>query len=148
MCSSFNVRDHVPHPHKTTGKIIILNILIFEFLDSRLEDGGSDVLKLLSSSHVRFPVFDSSAKLPAGILNGNVNQYGDFDQCLDVAAELDPVLYSHLEDYHIAGKYCLAHLDLGMGSTSRPNTVLKEVDDLAHAHRPIVSTVNDVSYQI
>jgi hypothetical protein len=93
-------------------------------------------------------VFDSSAKLPAGVLNGNVNQYGDFDQCLDVAAELDPVLYSHLEDQHIKGKYCLAQLDLDVGSTATASAVLKEVDDLAHAHRPIVSTVNDVSYQM
>jgi hypothetical protein len=91
-------------------------------------------------------VFDSSAKLPAGILNGNVNQYGDFDQCLDVAVDLDHMTHAHLEDYRISGKYCLALLDIEVGKTARPNRVLKEVDDLAHAHRPIVSTVNDVSY--
>ena len=33
-----NVRDQVPHPHKTTGKIIVLCILIFKFLDSKLDD--------------------------------------------------------------------------------------------------------------
>jgi hypothetical protein len=91
-------------------------------------------------------VFDSSAKLPAGILNGNVNQYGDFDQCQDVAVDLDPMTYAHLEDYRISGKYCLALLDIEVGKTARPNRFLKEVDDLAHAHRPIVSTVDDVSY--
>jgi len=32
--SSLNVRDQVPHPHKTTGKIIVLYILIFTFLNS------------------------------------------------------------------------------------------------------------------
>ena len=31
--SSLNVSDHVSHPHKTTGKIIVLYILIFKFLD-------------------------------------------------------------------------------------------------------------------
>ena len=31
---SINVTDQVPHPHKTTGKIIILYILIFIFLES------------------------------------------------------------------------------------------------------------------
>ena len=36
--SSRNVSDHVSHPYKTTGKIIVLCILIFKFLDSNLED--------------------------------------------------------------------------------------------------------------
>jgi hypothetical protein len=32
LCSSLNVRDQVPHPQKTTGKIIVLYILIFTFV--------------------------------------------------------------------------------------------------------------------
>jgi hypothetical protein len=36
--SSLNVSDQVSHPYKTTGKIMVLYILIFIFLDSELED--------------------------------------------------------------------------------------------------------------
>ena len=36
--SSLNVSDQVSHPYKTTVKIRVLNILIFKFFDSKLED--------------------------------------------------------------------------------------------------------------
>jgi hypothetical protein len=37
-CSSLNVRDQVSHTYRTTGKLIILYILIFMFLDSSISD--------------------------------------------------------------------------------------------------------------
>jgi hypothetical protein len=41
LCASLNVSDQVSHIYKTTDKIIVLNILIFKFLDSQLDDTDS-----------------------------------------------------------------------------------------------------------
>ena len=45
-------------------------------------------------------VHDATAKVSAGILNGNVNQYGDFDQCINAQAS----------NNEFGGKYCLAFI--------------------------------------
>jgi hypothetical protein len=38
LCSYLSVRDQVSHPYKTTGRIMVLYILTFTFLDSRRYD--------------------------------------------------------------------------------------------------------------
>jgi hypothetical protein len=38
LCSYLNVKDQVSHPYKTTGRIMVLYILTFTFLDKRRED--------------------------------------------------------------------------------------------------------------
>lgn len=48
---------------------------------------------------------DSSAKIPSGILRGNLNQYGDFDECINA---------NKADDGGGGGsaKYCLAAIQL------------------------------------
>jgi hypothetical protein len=48
LCSSLKIRDQISHPYRTTGKIILLCILLFMFLDSRREGKNSG---LIDSKH-------------------------------------------------------------------------------------------------
>ncbi|KAJ9593682.1 hypothetical protein L9F63_014777, partial [Diploptera punctata] len=64
-------------------------------------------------------MYDSTAKLPSGILRGNTNQFGDFDQCISIGSD---------KTSHIEGKYCLASVDID----ARPFSY-DEVDSLKKA---------------
>lgn len=69
-------------------------------------------------------MYDSNAKLTSGILNGNVNQFGDFDMCLSVPA-----------------KYCLASMQI-----EAPNSdYLSALHQLVHSRFPFKSQLGDVS---
>ncbi|GLV31608.1 drop dead [Carabus blaptoides fortunei] len=50
-------------------------------------------------------MFDSTAKIPSGILNGNLNQFGDYDECMGIFVKIPTT------DIRISGKYCLANID-------------------------------------
>lgn len=84
-------------------------------------------------------MYDSSAKLTSGILNGNINLFGDFDQCLSIEAPRSAA------DSTIAfrGKYCLAYLQTNIPSSTLPkHTYLHK---LLQSHSAFLSNFNDVS---
>lgn len=75
-------------------------------------------------------VHDATAKIPSGIFNGNLNQYGDFDQCLNVGDD---------NDKNIEGKYCIAYLQ----PRSR-NGTMKDLLKLVQSNEFFKSNFNDV----
>lgn len=85
-------------------------------------------------------MYDSSAKLPSGILRGNVNQLGDFDQCLSVAAQENP---------SIVGKYCLASVDVQATVLNNMDTnTLARAVHLAQSYGFIKSSYRDPGHFI
>lgn len=74
---------------------------------------------------------DSSAKLTSGILNGNINQLGDFDMCLAVYSKL----------YNIRGQYCLAYMQPEILTTS---SHLRNLYRLIQSHGVFQSDFDDV----
>lgn len=75
---------------------------------------------------------DASAKIPSGILSGNLNQLGDFDECLNVQAPSN----------EFSGKYCLAYVQ-----THVPDNLPKlvKIRKLIQAHEAFVNDFDDVS---
>lgn len=55
-------------------------------------------------------MWDAGAKLPSGLLRGNANQLGDYDECLSV--DSGPLLAWGGE--RVRGKYCLVEVDVSL----------------------------------
>ena len=75
-------------------------------------------------------MYDATAKIPSGLLNGNVNQLGDFDECVGVEGKEG-----------IRGHYCLAYLQLDVDE-SRAD--LLKLHRLLHSHYAFRSNMSDV----
>lgn len=75
-------------------------------------------------------VYDSNAKITSGLLNGNVNQLGDFDMCLSVQSQDD-----------VNGKYCLASMQF----EAPTSPYLAALYRLVHSHFPFRSKLEDVN---
>lgn len=77
-------------------------------------------------------VYDASAKLPSGILNGNLNQLGDFDMCMNTVAE----------EGNFRGQYCLARVMVSVPNDFRYLSYLRK---LLMSLEPYRSRFEDVS---
>ncbi|XP_066998898.2 nose resistant to fluoxetine protein 6 [Anabrus simplex] len=90
-------------------------------------------------------MFDASTKLPSGILRGNVNLFGDFDECLSV----DSGILLTEEGERVRGKYCLVTVDVKV--TTDPlseNDSLEEAVDLSQSYGFIKSKLADTGHFI
>ncbi|KAL1513441.1 hypothetical protein ABEB36_002852 [Hypothenemus hampei] len=79
-------------------------------------------------------MYDSSAKLPSGLLNGNVNQLGDFDMCLQ----------SISDDETIKGKYCLPSIEVQVPKS----TYLAGLHRLLQSHYHFKSVLEDPGHRV
>ncbi|KAG5878798.1 hypothetical protein JTB14_026062 [Gonioctena quinquepunctata] len=79
-------------------------------------------------------MYDSTAKLPSGILNGNVNQFGDFDMCLAAHSGRD----------NIRGQYCLAAMEVEAPQSS----YLTGLFTLIHSHHHFKSRLEDPGHRV
>nr|XP_049463329.1 nose resistant to fluoxetine protein 6 isoform X3 [Anopheles coluzzii]XP_049463331.1 nose resistant to fluoxetine protein 6 isoform X4 [Anopheles coluzzii]XP_049463336.1 nose resistant to fluoxetine protein 6 isoform X6 [Anopheles coluzzii]XP_049463339.1 nose resistant to fluoxetine protein 6 isoform X7 [Anopheles coluzzii] len=88
---------------------------------------------------------DASAKVGHGILNGNINQYGDFDQCLSIQQTLGSIGDSSAQAAPLRGRYCMAEVQ----PTIKPNTrVLKHLFELVQAHGMLKSNLDDPGHRV
>ncbi|KAK9890490.1 hypothetical protein WA026_010571 [Henosepilachna vigintioctopunctata] len=79
-------------------------------------------------------MYDSSAKIPSGLLNGNVNQFGDYDVCLR----------ANLKEENIYGQYCLAALQV-----ERPDSIyLAALHRLLQSHSHFKSRMEDPGHRV
>ncbi|XP_036345866.1 uncharacterized protein LOC118755126, partial [Rhagoletis pomonella] len=86
---------------------------------------------------------DSTGKITSGILNGNINQLGDFDQCLGISATTGDATAANGDDgEEIKGQYCLAYAQPVLPHKSKR---LRTFFKLMQSHGPFKSEFNDVS---
>ena len=82
-------------------------------------------------------MMDANAKIPSGLLRGNVNQLGDFDLCTKISQKIK---ISESNVIKMKGKYCLANIDVVAAVDQ-----LKLPVHLMQGRNFIRSTINDVS---
>jgi hypothetical protein len=80
-------------------------------------------------------VFDASAKLSSGILSGNINNYGDVDECLSI---------NEVSPYTIQGKHCAIRFQTFI-KNSNETPYIAFLHQLTQSFELIKSHLDDVS---
>ncbi|XP_054280087.1 nose resistant to fluoxetine protein 6-like [Macrosteles quadrilineatus] len=83
-------------------------------------------------------MFDANAKLPSGLLNGNINQLGDFDQCLR----------SQQPGGVIRGQYCLAYIEVKLRPGMSQGGMVSVLHNLVHSHNAFRSNLEDPGHRV
>ncbi|CAG9811915.1 unnamed protein product [Chironomus riparius] len=78
-------------------------------------------------------MFDANAKISSGLLNGNIHQFGNFDQCINTASSGN----------QFQGKYCLSHIMFDVPESLEYLNLLKH---RMLALNPFVSEFDDASH--
>ncbi|KAF6203729.1 hypothetical protein GE061_002063 [Apolygus lucorum] len=74
-------------------------------------------------------MYDATAKIPSGLLRGNMNQFGDFPMCLQAG-----------------GQYCLAYVDIKLAATDY--STLASAHTLLHSHHAFRSKLDDPGHRV
>ncbi|XP_067638010.1 nose resistant to fluoxetine protein 6 isoform X2 [Eurosta solidaginis] len=88
---------------------------------------------------------DSTGKISSGLLNGNINQPGDFDLCLGINSGTvkSPGIESDADG--IKGQYCLAYAQPALPHKSKR---LRTFFKLMQSHGPFRSEFNDPGHRV
>ncbi|XP_060661802.1 nose resistant to fluoxetine protein 6 [Drosophila nasuta] len=88
---------------------------------------------------------DASGKLNSGILNGNINQPGDFDQCLAIQQQQAATGNDDVTSDVLRGQYCLAYAQPVLPHKSkRLQAFFKQLQ----SHGPFRSEFNDPGHRV
>ncbi|XP_053696128.1 O-acyltransferase like protein-like [Sabethes cyaneus] len=88
-------------------------------------------------------MYDAGGKLSSGLLNGNINQYGDYDQCLNVRGTGQ---HSTDDAGSLRGRYCLAGIQPTVVSSGMP--FLRHLYDLVQSHGILTSELGDPGHRV
>lgn len=110
-------------------RVSVIMILKFSTL---LKPKQTEIIKTVSKT-----VFDSTAKISSGILSGNINSFGDFDECLRSKSSLR----------NIGGKFCLTYVNIEVPDDM---IILRKLKHLSHSLETFRGNfsrgLDDVSY--
>ncbi|XP_063217541.1 O-acyltransferase like protein-like [Bacillus rossius redtenbacheri] len=106
-----------------------------------VEDSRTFLRELDKLSLWAVKMHDSSGKLPSGLLNGNVNQFGDYDQCVSAVSP-----GAAGKRGAVRGQYCLAYLQLQMAERADPR--LHGLHQLLQSHWAFRSNMDDPGHRV